>query len=104
MPMVVIDLLGANPILEGQVSRKLLEVRPGVYTGSLPKRQIELLWNAVAESKPQAALLVYPAKTETGITIKTVGSHRYEIVESDGLQLVRVKSNRVANPKALVSD
>lgn len=103
MPMVVIDLLGADPNLEGQVSRKLLEVRPGVYTGSLPKRQIELLWNAVIESAPTAALLVYPAKTETGIAIKTVGSHRYEIVENDGLQMVRFKVQRVVHPKALVS-
>lgn len=31
MPMLLIDLLGASSRLEGQISRKLLEIRPGVY-------------------------------------------------------------------------
>lgn len=88
MPMMLIDLLGSEQLLEGQVSRKLLEIRPGVYVGSLSKRQMELLWNAVLASKPQAALLVYAAKTETGISMKSFGSHRYQLFDCDGLQLV----------------
>ena len=86
--MLMIDLLEAKPVLEGQISRKLLEVRPGVYVGSLSKRQMETLWNAVIESMPRAALLVYAAKNECGISMKTLGEHRYKIVDCDGLQLV----------------
>ena len=88
MPMILIDLLDAQPVLEGQISRKLLEIRAGVYVGSLSKRQMEVLWSAVSESKPRAALLVYAAKTETGVSMKSIGEHRYRIIESDGLQLV----------------
>jgi CRISPR-associated protein Cas2 len=86
--MLLIDLLGAEKLLEGQVSRKLLEIRPGVYVGSLSKRQMELLWDAVLASEPQAALLVYAANTATGISMKSVGSHRYRLIDCDGLQLV----------------
>jgi len=89
--MLLIDLLDAEQRLEGQISRKLLEIRPGVYVGSLPKRQLEVLWDAVVESKPRAALLVYAAKTETGVSMKSLGDHRYKIVDSDGLQLVSFK-------------
>lgn len=88
MPMLLIDLLFPEKRLEGQISRKLLEIRPGVYVGSLSKKQMELLWNAVLLSPPKAALLVYAAKTETGISMKSVGEHRYQLVNSDGIQLV----------------
>ena len=94
MPMLVIDLLLPEKRLEGQISRKLLEIRPGMYVGSLSKRQLDVLWSAVVVSSPKAALLVYAAKTETGISMKSVGNHRYRITENDGLQLVSfVKSD-----------
>ena len=88
MPMLLIDLLGSKPLLQGQLSRKLLEIRSGVYIGRLSKRQLEVLWEAVVASEPKAALLVYAAKTETGISMKSIGKHRYQIVDSDWLQLV----------------
>jgi CRISPR-associated protein Cas2 len=88
MPMIVIDLLGASNLIEGQVSRKLIEVRPGVYAGSLSKRQTEILWDAVIKSKPKAALIIYSAKTEIGISMKSFGDHRYQIVDQEGVQLV----------------
>ena len=88
MPMLLIDLLFPEKLLEGQISRKLLEIRPGVYVGNLSKKQLTLLWDAVVKSSPKAALLVYAAKTETGISMKSVGEHRYQIINSDGIQLV----------------
>ena len=88
MPMLLIDLLGSKPLLQGQLSRKLLEIRSGVYIGRLSKRQLEVLWEAVVASEPKAALLVYAAKTETGISMKSIGKHRYQIFDSDWLQLV----------------
>ena len=86
--MLLIDLLIPKKLLEGQISRKLLEIRPGVYVGSLSKKQMTLLWDAVVLSEPKAALLVYAAKTETGISMKSVGKHRYQLINSDGIQLV----------------
>lgn len=88
MPMMLIDLSYPEKLLEGQISRKLLEIRPGVYVGSLSKKQMALLWDAVIQSSPKAALLVYAAKTETGISMKSIGEHRYKIVDNDGIQLV----------------
>ena len=94
MPMMLIDLLESAKLLEGQISRRLLEIRPGVYAGSLSKRQMEVLWEAVVASNPRAALLVYAARNEMGISMKSVGSHRYRIVDSDGIQLVAVDSKK----------
>lgn len=94
MPMLMIDLLSPEALLEGQISRKLLEVRAGLFVGSLSKRQMETLWEAVVKSKPKAALLVYAAKTEIGVSIKAIGDSKYHIVDSDGLQLVGYKSSK----------
>ncbi len=86
--MLLIDLLFPEKVLEGQISRKLLEIRPGVYVGSLSKKQMLLLWDAVVRSSPKAALLVYAAKTETGISMISLGKHRYQLIDSDGIQLI----------------
>lgn len=86
--MILIDLLDAPETLEGQISRKLLQVRPGVYVGALSKRSIEIVWAAIEAATPRAAMLVYQAKTETGISIKTFGQHRYQVIDCDGLQLI----------------
>lgn len=94
MPMVLIDLLDANPVLEGQLSRRLLVVRPGLYVGGLSVRQIEVIWEEVVRTKPRAALLVYAARNEVGISIRSIGDHRYTVVESDGLQLVATRQRK----------
>jgi CRISPR-associated protein Cas2 len=97
MPMLLIDLVEPKALLEGQISRKLLEIRSGVYVGSLSKRQMQTLWDAVLSSKPRAALLVYAAKTETGISMKSIGKHRYSLIDSDGLQLVSFQKEPMKN-------
>jgi CRISPR-associated protein Cas2 len=94
MPMLMIDLLSSDTLLEGQINRKLLEVRAGLFVGSLSKKQMEILWEAVVKSKPKAALLVYAAKTEIGVSMKATGDSKYQVVNSDGLQLVRYKTVR----------
>ena len=88
MPMVLIDLLDAPETLEGKISRRLLEIRPGVYIGTLSKRSVEVVWKAVEDASPRAALLVYQARNEIGIAMRTFGEHRYQVADSDGLQLV----------------
>ena len=95
MSMIVIDLEGASMQIEGVLARRLLEVRPGVFVGNLSKRAIEVIWEAIEISKPRSALVVFPAKTESGIAVKTLGEHRYVIVENFGLQLMAtVRSHR----------
>ena len=103
--MVVIDLEGASPKLCGQLSRRMLEVRPGVFVGALSKRSFMEIWNAVEKSGPKAAMTVYPAKTELGIGFKTTGQHRYHVVDNDGLPLIairkftRTKSRAIQEPE-----
>ncbi len=36
-------------------------------------------------------MLVYQAKTEIGISIKTIGQHRYHVIDCDGLPLIEYR-------------
>jgi len=91
--MVLIDLEGASPRLYGQLSRRMLEVRSGVFVGVLSKRSFVEIWDAVEKSHPQAAMAVYPVKTELGIAIKTYGQHRYHVIDNDGLPLIAIRKS-----------
>lgn len=88
MPMVLIDLDGAKPLLVGTLTRRLIEIRPGVFVGSMSARSIEQTWGLVVESKPKSAMLVKSGTNELGLDIKTIGSHRYEKCENHGISLV----------------
>jgi CRISPR-associated endoribonuclease Cas2 subtype I-E len=92
MPMVVIDLLKAPASIAAQLARRMVEIRPGLFVGSLSTRSVELLWTAITESRAKSAVLVYPAKTEMGIGFRTFGEYRYEIISNFGLPLVRVRT------------
>lgn len=89
MPMVVLDIGVATNKLKGFISRRLLEIRPGLFIGSLSRRATEQLWEHVLESKLDAAFLAYPAKNEIGMGIITSGEHQYSVVSNYGVPLVK---------------
>lgn len=94
MPMILIDLEKASTKIHGLLSRRLLEVRPGVFVGAVSTRQADQLWLLVTESAPGAGLLVLAANTELGLRFKTCGEHRYQIENHDGLELVSLKKKQ----------
>jgi CRISPR-associated endoribonuclease Cas2 subtype I-E len=93
MPMVVIDLSKPSAKLAGLLARRLIEVRSNLFVGMLSKRAIEVLWELVQTSRPQAALLVFPAKNENGIAMRSIGQHRFQIEANYGLQLISRGAN-----------
>lgn len=88
MAIVALDLDGASRELHGTVARRLLEIRPGVFIGSLSKRAIEQLWAMVVDANPKAALLIYPARNELGLAMKSHGVHRYSLMDHHGIPLI----------------
>lgn len=89
MPMIVLDVEGVPDKIRGVLSRRLLEIRAGLFVGSLSKRATEQLWDDLVAGNPAAALLAYPAKNELGVGVISVGKHRYQIADNFGFPLVR---------------
>ena len=77
-------------LLSGMLSRQLLELRAGLFVGSLSRKSIQVIWDAVEQSGSRSAILVYPARNEMGMAIRQCGESRYQIVDFDGLPLMRM--------------
>lgn len=88
--MIVIIVERASASLRGQLTRWLLEVKAGVFVGTVSKRVREKLWEVVCgRNSKGGSLIVYRARNEQGFTLETDGDPSREIFENEGLLLVR---------------
>lgn len=97
--MVVLVLTACPAGLRGHLTRWLLEISPGVFVGHVPARIRDLLWGRVEEMcKDGRAILIYSTKNEQRLAFK-VHQHDWEVVDLDGLQLMRRPNGAAAvNP------
>ena len=88
--MVVLVIDGASTSVRGQLTRWLLEVRAGVFVGTVPASVREKLWALVFEKVVDgAALMLHTARTEQGFAVRSFGEPGRIPVDFDGLTLVR---------------
>ncbi|MEU5270393.1 type I-E CRISPR-associated endoribonuclease Cas2e [Streptomyces hygroscopicus] len=89
--MLVIATTAVPDHLRGALSRWTSEVVPGIFVGSVSARVRDELWHAVTQTVDNgAAVLVHPAPTEQGYTIRTAGTRRRIPEDFDGLTLIRM--------------
>ncbi len=90
--MTVIIMETAPEKLRGELTRWLIEAKPGVFIGNLSALVRDKLWKKVCTSVPSvSALLIYTTTgNEQGYQIKMNGDPRRQIVEMEGLQLIKV--------------
>jgi CRISPR-associated protein Cas2 len=88
--MIVLMLEHVTPSLRGELTRWLLEPRPGVFVGKLSALVRDKLWAYVQEKAPKGAgMLVHNAQNEQGFVIRTFGQTKREVVDFEGLTLIR---------------
>jgi CRISPR-associated protein Cas2 len=88
---VVLVVRRAKPSLRGRLTRWFLEVQAGVYVGSVSNRVREVVWeDVVSKLGAGEAVMVWTARTEQGFRLITAGDSRREVVDFDGLALIRV--------------
>lgn len=86
--MIIVERASAS--LRGQLTRWLLEVKAGVFVGTVSKRVREKLWEVVCgRNSKGGSLMVYRARNEQGFILETDGDPSREIFENEGLLLVR---------------
>ena len=90
--MVVIGLENASEKLRGELTRWLLETKPGVFVGKLTATVREHLWKKVCEDYSRTgALLVFNSDTEQGFSIEMCGDPKRSVIDIDGVQLIKVQ-------------
>ncbi len=87
--MTVIILENAKPGLRGQLTRWMLEVKAGVYVGTLSSRVREKLWAMVRSRNSRGGcVLIARARNEQGFIIETHGDTSRQVLDIDGLTLI----------------
>ena len=88
--MIVIVVERATASLRGQLTRWLLEVRAGVFVGTVSKRVREKLWELVCGLNSKGgSLLIYRARNEQGFVVESHGDPSREVFENEGIFLIR---------------
>ena len=89
--MNVFVLERVTPGIRGHLTRWLLEVRAGVFIGSLSARVRDLLWDQICHSRGAhgAVWMIYSTPSEQGFVMETAGDTTRQLVDLDGLLLIR---------------
>ena len=89
--MMVLILERLKPGLRGELTRWMIEPRPGVFIGRVSALVRDKLWSKVCNETPlgAACTMVYSTNNEQGFSVRSFGDPAREIVDFDGLFLVR---------------
>ncbi len=90
--MVIFFLEKVPKSLRGELTRWLLELRPGVFVGEVSALVREKLWEMICQKlKDGAATLLHSAATEQGFAIRTSGTTDRTVRDFDGLFLIQLR-------------
>ena len=89
--MVVMILEKVPVSLRGELTRWLIEPRPGTFVGHVNAMVRDRLWDKCCEKKRAGGVVqIWSTNTEQRFKMRASGDTQREIVEFDGLQLVRL--------------
>jgi len=96
--MILMSLERTPASLRGELSRWLMEIRTGVYLGHVSAAVREALWTKCCEKMGDrgGVILVHTWPNEQGFLVRYAGCPSCEIVDVEGLFLVR-KPHRERN-------
>jgi CRISPR-associated protein Cas2 len=90
--MVVMLLEKVPKSIRGELTRWLIELRPGVFVGNISALVRDKLWDMLCNKlRGGNALLLHSATTEQGFAIRTHGDSDRVIRDFEGLFLVQLK-------------
>lgn len=89
--MMVLVLERVSASQRGELTRWLLEVRAGVFVGTVSAEVREHLWQRACKGRGAGSgVMLRRAQTEQGFAIDVCGEPGREIVDFEGLSLVRI--------------
>ena len=93
---MVVFILERVPVsLRGELTRWMLELKAGVFIGSISALVRDLLWEKVGQSlKGGGAILIHSSDTEQGFAIRYWGETSRKVRDFEGLLLVGVEENQ----------
>ena len=91
--MLILERVPAS--LRGELSRWMIEPRTGVFVGRVSGLVRDKLWELAQEKAGDGAgALLYSARTEQGFAVRSFGERARELVDWEGITLVRVPDRK----------
>jgi CRISPR-associated protein Cas2 len=89
--MVLVILEKVPRGLRGELTRWMLEPKTGIFVGSVTGMVRERLWQKLCdESRDGSCVMIHSDNTEQGFSIRIVGEPSRQVVDFEGLSLIRV--------------
>lgn len=80
----------ASDSMRGELTRWFVEIKPGVFVGKVNTRISNLLWERFSnESKSRGGVRIESAKNEQGYRLFMYGTPYREVVDYEGIQLIK---------------
>ena len=97
---MIVMILEKVPVgLRGELSRWLLEPKTGVFIGHVSARVRDKLWEKCTKAKRVGGVTqIWSTNNEQRFRMRQVGDTSREIVEMEGLQLVRIPNHTLEEP------
>ena len=93
--MVIMILERLNPGLRGEISRWMIEPKAGVFIGKMSAMVRDRLWEKAEKSAGDGAgTLIHSCNSEQGFNIRSFGDGSRQIIDMEGLWLVRLPKVR----------
>lgn len=90
--MVVIVLEAAPIPLRGELTKWMLETKPGVFVGNINALVRTKLWKKIYDYDNSInALMIFNAKNEQGFDMLMNGEPRRGVIDIEGINLIKVK-------------
>ena len=88
---MLVMMLETVPVgLRGELSRWLIEPHPGIFVGHVSARVRDRLWEkCCAKSRGGGVVQAWSTNNEQRFKMRAFGNTRREVVDFDGLQLIR---------------
>lgn len=88
--MIIIILKKAPARLRGELTRWLIEPRPGVYVGHVSALVRDKLWEKCCQKDMAGGVLqIWPTNNEQHFSMRMHGKTDRSIIELEGLQLIK---------------
>jgi CRISPR-associated protein Cas2 len=93
---MVVFILERVPVsVRGELTRWMLELRAGVFVGSISALVRDLLWEKIGKSlKGGSAILIHSSATEQGFSIRYWGETSRIVRDFEGLLLIGTKETQ----------
>ena len=89
--MIVISIENAPIPIRGELSKWLIELKPGVFVGNVSADVRDRLWEKLENCKENIdAIMVFSTNNEQGFSMKMQGDPHRSVVDFDGVSLVKI--------------